>query len=61
MELDILPQPEMETRPDDRPEYQPPQVLTYHGDEILESLGPAQACSFNHSVVVCGTPTPQGF
>jgi hypothetical protein len=36
-----------------QPEYEPPQVVTYRGEEILGELGPAQACSFNHSVVIC--------
>ena len=26
------------------PEYEPPQVVTYRGQQILEALGPAQAC-----------------
>jgi hypothetical protein len=42
-----------DTGPDVQPEYEPPQVITYRGEEILEELGPAQACSFNHSVVIC--------
>lgn len=36
------------------PAYEPPLVLTYRGEEILQELGPAQACSFLHSVVLCG-------
>jgi hypothetical protein len=35
------------------PEYEPPEVVTHRGEELLEELGPAQACSFNHSVVGC--------
>ena len=27
------------------PEYEVPEVVTYSEDEILEELGPAQACS----------------
>ena len=27
------------------PKYEPPVVVTYHEDDILEELGPAQACS----------------
>lgn len=27
------------------PKYEPPIVVTYHEDDILEELGPAQACS----------------
>jgi hypothetical protein len=37
----------------DPPPYEPPRVITYRGDEILRLLGPAQACSFGHSVVMC--------
>ena len=29
------------------PKYEPPVVVTYHEDDILEELGPAQACSPN--------------
>jgi len=25
--------------------YEPPKIITYSGDEILDELGPAQACS----------------
>jgi hypothetical protein len=42
-----------EVRKEALPKYEPPQVLTCRGQEILEELGPAQACSFNHSVLVC--------
>jgi hypothetical protein len=35
------------------PEYESPQVMTLRGQEMLEELGPAQACSFNHSVLLC--------
>ncbi len=48
-----LPQPPEEA-PSTQPEYEPPRVITYRGEEILEELGPAQACSFLHSVVLCG-------
>lgn len=27
------------------PDYEPPEVVTYHEDQILEELGPAQACT----------------
>ncbi|MFQ5901389.1 MAG: hypothetical protein ACE5IH_07525 [Thermodesulfobacteriota bacterium] len=27
------------------PEYEPPKVVTYSGDELLAELGPVQACS----------------
>jgi hypothetical protein len=27
------------------PEYEVPRVVTYHEDEILAELGPAQACT----------------
>ncbi len=29
----------------ERPEFQPPEAITYSGDEILEELGPAHAGS----------------
>jgi len=29
----------------ERPEYVPPMIITYTGEEILEEIGPAQACS----------------
>ncbi len=35
------------------PPYEPPRVVSYCGREILDELGPAQACSFLHSVVLC--------
>jgi hypothetical protein len=38
------------------PPYEPPQVVTYRDDDLLAELGPAQACSFSHSVVGCATP-----
>lgn len=28
-----------------KPEYVPPQIVTYTSEEILEQIGPAQACS----------------
>ena len=37
------------------PPYEPPRVLTFRGDEILQLLGPAQACSFDpNGGTVCG-------
>ncbi len=47
------PQP-AEGVPPAQPKYEPPRVITYRGAQILEELGPAQACSFLHSVVFCG-------
>ena len=38
------------------PPYEPPQVVTYHDDDLLAELGPAQACSFGHSVVAYEMP-----
>ena len=35
------------------PKYEPPKVITLDKEMILEELGPAQACSFSHSVVIC--------
>ena len=29
----------------DLPDYEAPKVVTYHEDDILEELGPAQACT----------------
>ncbi|MBM4457730.1 MAG: hypothetical protein FJ011_08205 [Chloroflexi bacterium] len=49
-----LTKPGAETADTDLPPYEPPRVLTYRGADILRMLGPAQACSFGHSVVVCG-------
>jgi hypothetical protein len=54
MEQNDLTRPEMEVAATDLPPYEPPRVLTYRGDELLQMLGPAQACSFGQSVVVCG-------
>ncbi len=28
------------------PVYEPPEVVTHRGDELIDELGPAQACSF---------------
>jgi len=28
-----------------RPQYVPPNITTYTGEEIIEQIGPAQACS----------------
>ena len=28
-----------------QPQYVPPAIITYDGDDILEELGPAQTCS----------------
>jgi hypothetical protein len=33
------------------PPYEPPRVLTFRGDEVLQLLGPAQACSFSGDVI----------
>ena len=34
--------------------FEPPKVITYSGDDILDELGPAHACSpFSGSVVAC--------
>jgi len=35
------------------PEYIPPKIVTYTSQEILEQIGPAQACS-----VECAIDTP---
>lgn len=54
MRSDITQQQENDEDTQEFPEYEPPSVVTYRGDELLDMLGPAQACSFNHSVVLCG-------
>jgi hypothetical protein len=37
-----------------RPKFEPPKVITHSGDEILEELGPAHACSpYSGAVVGC--------
>jgi len=34
--------------------FEPPKVITYSGDDILEELGPAHACNpFSGAVVSC--------
>ncbi len=54
MDQTLLAGPGVEVADTALPPYEPPRVLTYRGDDILGLLGPAQACSFGHSVVVCG-------
>jgi hypothetical protein len=55
MEQNNLIRPEMQVvATTDQPPYEPPRVLTYRGADILSMLGPAQACSYHSSVVVCG-------
>lgn len=34
-----------EKEPEPRPEYIPPRIVTYTSEQILEQIGPAQACS----------------
>lgn len=37
-----------------KPKFEPPKVITYSGDDILEELGPAHACNpFSGAVVEC--------
>jgi len=38
------------------PAYEPPRVVTYRDHDLLAELGPAQACSFGGSVVMCAAP-----
>ena len=38
---------------DSLPVYEPPQVVTHRGDELIDELGPAQACTFSGSVTLC--------
>lgn len=28
----------------EKPKYEPPKVVTYAGDDLLQEMGPAQAC-----------------
>lgn len=37
------------------PEYEPPNVLSYSQEDLMQELGPARACSFSGSVVGCTT------
>jgi len=41
----------------DRPEYTPPIIKTYTSDELLEEIGPAQACSPSPCGSECSSPT----
>ncbi len=34
-----------EKEPEDHPQYEPPAIITYDGDDIIEELGPAQTCT----------------
>ncbi len=37
-----------------KPKFEPPKVITYSGDDVLEELGPAHACNpFSGAVVEC--------
>ncbi len=50
-DLESKPQEELKKR---APEYEPPKIITYNGDQLLKELGPAQACSpFGGSVIGC--------
>jgi hypothetical protein len=40
--------------PGSKPRFEPPEVITYSGDDILDELGPAHACNpFSGAVVAC--------
>ncbi len=48
------PPQDADDRGEQKPKFEPPKVITYSGDELLEDLGPAHACSpFSGSVVGC--------
>jgi hypothetical protein len=48
------PDPDRKDREKKQRKFEPPEVITYSGDEILDELGPAHACSpFSGSVVAC--------
>jgi hypothetical protein len=36
-----------------QPAYEPPEVVTHRGDELVDELGPAQACTFAGSTTGC--------
>ena len=41
-------------RKEKKAKFEPPKVITYSGDDILDELGPAHACNpFSGSVVAC--------
>jgi hypothetical protein len=43
-----------EERTKKKARFEPPEVITYSGDEILEELGPAHGCTpFSGAVVGC--------
>ncbi len=42
---------------EEAPGYVPPMVITYRGEEILDFLGPAQACTFGGSLM-CADDSP---
>jgi len=33
--------------------YEPPKVITYSADDLLEEIGPAKACSFGGGGISC--------
>jgi len=41
---DLLKKPEQDQPGEGIPQYVPPAIITYDGDDILEELGPAQTC-----------------
>ncbi len=46
--------PNPEKRGKKKQKFEPPKVITYSGDDILEELGPAHACNpFSGAVVAC--------
>jgi hypothetical protein len=46
--------PNAESERPKKKRFEPPKVITYSGDDLLEELGPAHACSpFSGSVVSC--------
>ena len=34
-----------QTERDEKPKYEPPRIVTYTSEELLEQIGPAMACS----------------
>ncbi len=42
---------------EDLPAYEPPRVLTYRGEDIINILGPAQTCTSGAQGFIISTPS----
>jgi hypothetical protein len=48
------PEPDRKDRGKKKRKFEPPEVISYSGDDILDELGPAHACNpFSGAVVAC--------